>query len=65
MIHRITLSNGQVLIIEEGPQTLHIASGIPGEEEADAWICTITADGVLVMPNSGGATDDLTRGLGK
>ncbi len=43
---------------------MHLAVGLAGTpKEPDAWICEINESGVLVMPNSGGATADLTHGL--
>lgn len=53
--HDVTLSNGQVLTIEEGEDEIHLLS--------DMYICRIDASGVLVMPNSGDATHSLTSGL--
>lgn len=61
MKHQIHLSNGQVLQIEEGQNSLHIASMLNGE--VDSYICEINANGVLVMPNSGTAGECLTQGL--
>ena len=60
-VHRVVLSNGEVVRLEEGTDRLHISTELHGFE--DMYICTINADGVLVMPNSGGATADLTAGL--
>ena len=64
MIHRVVLSNGRVLLVEERGGELHIADEDEGfEGQAGSWICTISASGVLVMPNSGDATHYLTEGL--
>lgn len=57
-IHRIVLTNGEVLLVEEETPgsgrvpAIHIATESDFENEAEAYICTISADGVLVMPNS-------------
>jgi hypothetical protein len=62
--HRVTLSNGHVLLIEEGEQRLHFASEQEGfEGEADYYVCQFEPSGVLVMPNSGDAVNWLTQGL--
>lgn len=66
MIHRITLSNGRVLLIEERNGAIHLGdveTDLPGDTAVGSYICTIDASGVLVMPNSGGATADLTADL--
>ncbi len=64
MIHRVVLSSGRVMIVEERDNELHIGDESEGfEGDVDAWICTISPSGVLVMPNSGGATDYLCQGL--
>jgi hypothetical protein len=62
-IHRIILSNGRVLLVEEGNGSLHIASENNLINEVEAYICTINHSGVLVMPNSGDATFHLVEGL--
>lgn len=64
--HRVTLSNGRVLLIEEQEGSLHFAS----EQErfpleADYYIAEFNASGVLVMPNSGDALVWLTENLGQ
>lgn len=54
MTHRVILTNGQVLLIQEGDRSLHIASetkGRPGN--VDAYLCTIRDSTVEVMGNSG------------
>lgn len=64
MIHRVKLTNGRVLLIEEDTSSLHIASEMtnhPGEVEG--YICTISGSGVLVMPNSGGEPEWVSEGL--
>ena len=48
--------------IEEGAHCVHIAAMID-EHEVDGWICTISASGTLVMPNSGTAGESMTEGL--
>lgn len=62
--HRVTLSNGAVLLVEEGEESLHLAledRGWPGEVEG--YVAQIEKSGVLVMPNSGDAVVTLTAGL--
>jgi len=64
--HRVTLSNGRVLLIEERKGSLHFAS----EQErfpleADYYIAEFNVSGVLVMPNSGDALAWLTQNLGQ
>lgn len=64
MVHRVTLSNGRVLLLEEDNNCLHIADEEEGSEGiAGAWICQISADGVLVYPNSGSSCEFVTAGL--
>jgi hypothetical protein len=64
MMHRVVLSNGQVLLIKEDQNCIHLASEQQGfEGEADYYVCEINASGVLVMPNSGDAVVTLTQGL--
>lgn len=68
MIHRVELNNGQVLLIEEGDNCLSIADLEDPKDKnfptsVGSYICQITPGGVLVMPNSGGATQDLTEDL--
>lgn len=62
--HRVQLSNGQYLRIEEFDNSISLATDDgPHAHDVDMYIASISPDGVLVMPNSGGATDTLTRGL--
>lgn len=61
MIHRVTLSNGRVLRLEERKDGLHLSDEEAGE--AGSFICMFSADGVLVYPNSGDAVVCLTNGL--
>lgn len=64
MMHRIILSNGRVMIVEEQDQRLLIAYEEEGSDFEVGWnICVISRSGVLVMPNSGDATEMLTEGL--
>ena len=72
MVHRIVLSNGRALLIEEDNNCLHIAdSSEVMEGEANpffyihSYICEINANGVLVMPNSGEAVNCVTSELQK
>ena len=64
MIHRIVLNNGSILLVEEGKSELHIGTETQGfEKDFAASICTITNQGVLVMPNSGDECGHLADGL--
>jgi hypothetical protein len=63
MFHRVTLSNGRVLRIEEGDNCLHIASEHNGD--VDMYICEIRRSGTLVMPNSGDGPEYLIENLKK
>lgn len=64
MLHRVKLTNGQYLLVEERSGQLHIASESPTMKgEVEYYICTISPDGVLVMPNSGDATTTVTQNL--
>lgn len=64
MVHRILLSNGRAMIVEEREGELHIADEDEGfDYQAGAWICTISRSGVLVMPNSGPAVEFLCEGI--
>lgn len=71
MIHRVTLNNGRVLLIEEDDNCLHFADVEGPTDDLEfpptvgSYICTLNPSGVLVMPNSGGATADLTEKLKK
>jgi len=63
--HVVQLSNGARMIVEEDNDTVHIGLA---ELEFDppameAWIVTITKDGILVMPNSCNAPAELVEGL--
>ena len=64
-VHRIVLSNNEILYIEEEPDAakprIHIAAG--NKEELTSYVCSICSEGVLVSPNSGNATHYLTKGL--
>jgi hypothetical protein len=60
-LHRVQLSNGSVLLIEECKNRISLATGSPNG--VDMYIASIDANGVLVYPNSGYAPDELTRGL--
>jgi len=66
MIHRVVLSNGRALLIQEGDKCVNIADEEPGmENEPGMYICEINPSGVLVMPNSGEATAWVSEGLQK
>lgn len=60
--HLVKLSNGQTVMLIEGSDGLSIAWS--DENELEAYICKINADGVQVYPNSGEATLLLTENLG-
>lgn len=68
-IHRIVLTNGEALLVEEqlpdskSVSAISITTESAFEREAEAYICMISADGVLVMPNSCDAGAILTCGL--
>lgn len=62
--HRIILSNGRVLLVEEDKGSIHIATeteGIAGD--VDAYICEIADSHVVVWSNSCDAPRYLTEGL--
>jgi hypothetical protein len=63
--HRVLLSNGSVLIVEEGEERLHLALEEEGDHpgEVEYYVATIEKSGVLVMTNSGDAVVSLTAGL--
>lgn len=62
--HRIKLSNGRVVLLEEGDSVLGLSLETEGHEfDVDAYICDINKSGVLVMPNSGDATWRMCHGL--
>jgi hypothetical protein len=58
-IHPVTLSNGQIVVLIERNNELSIAF----DDGELTYIASIDPSGVLVMPNSGGATAYLTQGL--
>ena len=63
-IHRVVLSSGHVLLVEERLASLSIAIEDERiEGQIGYYICSIEPGGVLVMPNSGDATEWLSRGL--
>jgi hypothetical protein len=65
--HRIVLSNGHGLLVEEDPQrrALHLASEEPEYPgTVDMYLAEINTSGILVMPNSGDANTRLTDRLG-
>jgi len=57
--HDVILSNGCIVRLEEGHEGLHVCEIWKGEVEA--YICIITPEGVLVMPNSGSSCDTLAK----
>jgi len=61
LVHRVVLSNHQVLRIEEDLACLRLCTENLGEVET--YICTFTDTEVHVMGNSGDATGHLVRGL--
>lgn len=58
--HRIKLSNGAILVIEEHNNELAIRDYTHGEEW---WVASISPDGILVATNSSDAVSVLTEGL--
>lgn len=61
MQHQVKLSNGETVVLREGDNELHI--GQLDGNDVDWWIATISANGVLVAPNSSYAPEELTRKL--
>jgi hypothetical protein len=61
MQHKVTLTNGRILLVEESKDAVHIAAVHEGN--IDAYICEINASGVLVMSNSGSAGEYLVTDL--
>lgn len=59
--HLVHLTNGETLLIEECENAISISS-MDGSD-VDMYICRIDANGVLVYPNSGSATECLSGGL--
>lgn len=62
MIHRVVLSNGEVLLIKEEDYAVSIADAEP-DGTVRSYICQITQDGVLVYPNSGCSCELIVEGL--
>lgn len=58
--HRIKLSNGALLVIEEHDNELAIRDNSHGE---DWWVATISRSGFQVATNSSDAVDVLSYGL--
>ena len=61
---RLPLGNGQVLLVEEGEDALHLATeagGCPGE--VDYYIAMIDKSGVTTYCNAGDANVSLVSGL--
>jgi hypothetical protein len=63
--HRVTLSNREVLSVEENPRRSQLAIGSVHNNDVDYYICNLAVDGVLVMTNSGDACYCLSHGLKK
>lgn len=61
MQHRVRLTNGEVVLLREDNNELHI--GQLDESDVDWWIASISGNGVLVAPNSSYAPEQLTQGL--
>jgi len=63
--HRVPLSNGAVLIVEEGEESLHLALEEEGDHpgEVEYYVAWIDRSGVTVMTNSGDAVVTLAAGL--
>jgi len=62
--HAVTLTNGEILLITEDPRMRELGIGL-GEQEyeftTDVHICTISANGVQVLPNSGDGPETLSK----
>lgn len=59
VMHRVKLTNGRVLMVEERNGEIHL--GDLDRDSVGSYICSITTGGVLVMPNSGEACEYLTK----
>jgi hypothetical protein len=57
----IRLSNGSVVSLSEGDNSLSLA--LMDGEEVGSYICELTVNGVLTYPNSGDAVWDIVEGL--
>jgi len=61
--HMVTLTNGEILLLTEDPRMRELGIGL-GEREheftTDVHICTISANGVQVLPNSGHGPETLS-----
>lgn len=64
--HMVTLTNGEILLVTEDPRMRELGIGL-GEQEheftTDVHICTISANGVQVLPNSGDGPETLSKRL--
>ncbi len=61
--HAVTLTNGEILLITPRMQVLYIGLGEQADEyefTTDVHICTISANGVQVLPNSGDGPETLS-----
>jgi hypothetical protein len=61
--HMVTLTNGEILLLTEDPRNreLGIALGLKEYDfVVDVHICTISANGVQVLPNSGHGPETLS-----
>lgn len=61
--HMLTLTNGEILFIEETPQKQEITIGLGDTEEefeCKEYFCTIDSDGVLVRTNGAFGTETIS-----
>lgn len=63
MLHRVTLSNGRVMLLEEGDDCVRVCFDDPNNIREMWHLCTITRDGVLCVSNGGDDGDDYVAGL--
>ncbi len=62
--HAVTLTNGEILLITEDPGNREIGIGLGDQKYefvTDVHICTISANGVQVLPNSGHGPETLSH----
>ena len=61
--HMVTLTNGEILLVTEDPSMQELGIGL-GDREHEfmtyVHICTISANGVQVLPNSGHGPETLS-----
>lgn len=62
--HMVTLANGEILLVTEDPRNRELGIGLGDREydfTTDVHICTISANGVQVLPNSGHGPETLSK----